>query len=146
MAQPNEVHECDRNCERFAVRSRTWCTTYALELIEHDPTAVAEFDPVVDITELDVLIGREPLRAAVEFPDVNYATADAIRDSMTVDLDRPLVVVDVLDEATGKSAGRWVIHGWPQVIRAREEGRTTLPANLLTDTAERACRDREVWV
>jgi hypothetical protein len=124
-----------RSCEIFRFLTRAWCITQALELIEADPTAV-EFIEAADITGLDGYLDLTPpepgkIRLFVINVDKEHAHARA-------DLDVPIVVVRIISK--GEDLGCRVIDGWHRVYRARTEGRTSLPAYLLSAEAERTVR------
>lgn len=122
-------------CQTFQFLARSWCISLALELIATDPTAAEHTDQAA-IDGLDQyldLIPDEPhtLRLLVVNVDKDYAAC--------ADLTQPIIVVRYLTDA-GDDIGLMVIDGWHRVYRARTEGRTHLPAYLLSPDAERAAR------
>lgn len=122
-------------CQVFRFLARAWCVTQALELIDADPTA-AEFISEADITGLDGFLDLTPptpghLRLFVVEVDKEYALTQT-------DLEVPILLVRIMYE--GEDLGCLVIDGWHRVYRARIEGRTSLPAYLLSAEAERTVR------
>lgn len=123
-----------RDCQVFFFAAYRWCITHALELITADPEAATLIEEA-EITGLGQFLPIEPdepgsvalIRVEV---DTEYA--------MSTDLTKPLLVAPL--EAGGQPAGAVVIDGWHRVYRALREGRTHLPALLLTTEAERTCR------
>lgn len=120
-----------RDCEIFRFLTRGWCITQAVELIKTDPTA-AEFVEAADITGLDGYVDLTPpepgmMRLFVVNIDKEYALTQT-------DLDKPIVVVRIM--SGDEDLGCLVIDGWHRVYRARIDGRTSLPAYLLSADAE----------
>jgi hypothetical protein len=122
-------------CQTFQFLLRAWCVTHALELIEADP-AEAEFIPEADITGLDGFLDLTPpqpghVRLFVVEVDKEYALS---RTDLTV----PILLTRIVHK--GEDLGCLVIDGWHRLYRARVEGRTSLPAYLLSADAERVIR------
>jgi hypothetical protein len=124
-----------RDCQTFRFLVRCWCISHALELIEADPTA-AEFIESADITGLDGFLDLAPptpntIRLFLVDVNKTYALDHA-------DLTIPILLVRIISK--GEDLGCMVIDGWHRVYRARTEGRTGLPAYLLTAETEQAVR------
>lgn len=118
-----------RGCEVFTFTwiARRWCIELVRELMEAHPGAATLYQEA-DITGLSGwvrLMGVDPEHAA------------------TVDLSEPLLVVPLRTE-DGEDAGPMVINGWHRIHRALKEGRSTLPAVMLSPMIEEAARI-EIW-
>lgn len=126
---PTTTHRCTEGCHYFRLMAWTWCTTYAQQLIDTDPTVIAQAEPC-DIVSADALLGlnREPDARTISLIDYSR---DLNKDyAKGVDLTKPIIIVQ-FDEVI------WIIDGWHRVWRARSEGLTHLPAVLLTEEASR---------
>jgi hypothetical protein len=114
-----------RRCEvfTFTLLARRWCVDLAYELTEANPDGVARCGEA-EITGLRGWLGLIHI-------DTKHAA--------TVDLSKPLLVVPLRDGA-GEDAGPLVIDGWHRVHRALSEGRSHLPALVVTPEIEQAAR------
>src|SRR6266545_7133896 len=125
MAHPTTHH----NCQTFRFLTRTWCISRALELIDANPTA-AQFIQHAEIEGLDRYLAAtsdvsHTQRLLVVEVDQQYAA--------TADLTKPIILVRFVTDS-GTDCGLLLIDGWHRVYRARREGRTHLPAYLLSPT------------
>lgn len=123
-----------RNCQTFTFVSRCWCITLALELITADPHA-AQFVESVAITGLEEFLPEPAPTPRAKLIEVQVDPAYAA----TTDLTKPILVAPMTSSTEG-NLGAIVIDGWHRIYRARSEGRTHLPAYLLSADTEDACR------
>lgn len=121
-------------CQTFRFMAFQWCVTRAQELIAADPQA-AGFWPRLDITALETFL---PLRP--DPPDtIRLIRIDVDTDyAMRTDLSKPLIISPLL--RGDDDFGAVVIDGWHRAYRALREGRTDLPAHMLTPATESAAR------
>jgi hypothetical protein len=124
-----------QSCRTFRFMIWQWCITRATELIEANPDA-ATFHPETDITSLASLLPLEPDQPGYTRLIQIEVDTDA---AMSADLSIPLIVAPLAPERN-EDLGWFVIAGWSQVYRALREGRSHLPAYLLTAQAEQAAR------
>jgi hypothetical protein len=91
----------------------------------------------MDVTGLDGYLELTPPTAGM----VRLFVVEVDREyAMTrTNLDQPILVVRLLAN-DGEDLGGMVIDGWHRMYRARVEGRTTLPAYVLSVEAEKAVR------
>lgn len=117
------------HCEvfTFTLLPARWCIDLVREQMAANPEG-ATLHEQADITGL---------RGWVRMMSVNPEHA------ATVDLSEPLMVASLRTDA-GEDVGPLVINGWHRVHRALSEGRTHLPAWLLTPELERSARI-EIW-
>lgn len=133
---------CGR-CARVLIDFFSQSSTFSPgEPWEYDrETSKIIYDPATDITVLDQLIGMgEAAEDSFSLIDYSVTYGEQIADA-----DLSVVPIAVLIELPGEEPSPWIIDGWPQIIKARRQGTTSMPMFQITGTDERALR-RRIWL